>query len=174
VIGPVLSKAEGALARPAPDLGKDTELPTASESRPQKPFSATKHFPLSQYPRPGLISSRTLRLTAAGLANMPEPARRPVFTFLLNSGIDEELLSTVRTWIGTPIEFHSVFLSHSSLDKAFARKLSLRRIIRKPIDHCYEQNAAHRPNPVLRPARLLLPLDSLACSTRLTICQHLC
>ena len=46
-----------------------------------------------------------------------------VFRFLANSGVDEELLSVVRAWVGKPIEFHSVFLSHSSLDKAFARRL---------------------------------------------------
>jgi hypothetical protein len=43
--------------------------------------------------------------------------------FLLNSGIPQELLDVVRSWIGQPIEFHSVFLSHSSLDKDFARRL---------------------------------------------------
>lgn len=73
--------------------------------------------------RPSSISSRTLRLTAAGLANMPELTRRLVFSFLANSGVDEELLATVRTWIDKPIEFWSVFLSHSSIDKLFARKL---------------------------------------------------
>jgi len=73
--------------------------------------------------RPSSISSSTLRLTAVGLANLPEAARRSVFTFLSNSGVDEELLATVRTWIGKPIEFYSVFLSHSSLDKVFARRL---------------------------------------------------
>ena len=54
---------------------------------------------------------------------MPESTRGPVFRFLANSGIDEELLAIVRSWIGKPIEFYSVFLSHSSLDKIFARKL---------------------------------------------------
>ena len=54
---------------------------------------------------------------------MPEYASRSVFRFLANSGIDEELLLTVHSWIGKPIEFYSSFLSHSSLDKVFARKL---------------------------------------------------
>jgi hypothetical protein len=49
--------------------------------------------------------------------------RRPVFRFLANAGVDEELLAIVHSWIGKPLEFYSVFVSHSSLDKAFARKL---------------------------------------------------
>jgi uncharacterized protein YjbI with pentapeptide repeats len=69
------------------------------------------------------ISSESLRMTAAGLSNKTEPERRSVLRFLSNSGVDDQILMVVRSWIGMPIEFHSVFLSHSSLDKAFARKL---------------------------------------------------
>jgi uncharacterized protein YjbI with pentapeptide repeats len=72
---------------------------------------------------PSPIGGDTLRLTAAGLGKRPEYSRRAVLSFLRNAGIHDDLLSVVRSWIGTPIEFYSVFLSHSSLDKDFARKL---------------------------------------------------
>jgi hypothetical protein len=78
---------------------------------------------LAVHYQPSSVSSETLRLTASGLANMPQPARNATFRFLANSGIDEELLAIVRTWIDRPVEFCSVFLSHSFLDKLFARKL---------------------------------------------------
>lgn len=86
-------------------------------------LSAALNLDLATHFRPSAVSSDSLRLTASGLATRPEPTRREVFRFLSNSGVDEELLSVVRSWIGKPIEFHSVFLSHSSLDKAFARRL---------------------------------------------------
>jgi len=86
-------------------------------------LSGAINLELAVHYRPSSISSQTLRLTAAGLAKLPESVRGPVFRFLSNSGIDEELLSTVRSWIGKPIEFYSVFVSHSSKDKIFARKL---------------------------------------------------
>lgn len=86
-------------------------------------FSGAVNLDLAVHRRPSSISSQTLHLTAAGLANMPQATRGAVFRFLANSGVDEELLTIVRSWIGKPIEFYSVFLSHSSLDKLFARKL---------------------------------------------------
>jgi hypothetical protein len=86
-------------------------------------LSGANNLDLAVHFRPSSVSSQTLHLTAAGLAGMPESARRPVFRFLTNSGVDEELLVTVHSWIGKPIEFYSSFLSHSSLDKVFARKL---------------------------------------------------
>lgn len=73
--------------------------------------------------RPSAIGSDTLRMTANGLANEPQTRRTEVFRFLSSSGLDDELLSVFRTWIEKPIEFYSVFISHSSLDKEFARKL---------------------------------------------------
>jgi hypothetical protein len=72
---------------------------------------------------PSPIGADTLRLTAAGLSSMPELAWRSIFRFLSSAGLDDEILSIVRSWIGKPVEFYSTFLSHSSLDKEFARKL---------------------------------------------------
>lgn len=73
--------------------------------------------------RPSPIGSDTLRLTAAGLGTLPEYSRQSVMRFLRNAGLDDGMLAVFRSWIGSPIEFYSVFLSHSSLDKDFARKL---------------------------------------------------
>ena len=73
--------------------------------------------------RPSAIDSVSLRLTAQGLASEPEFRRKDFFKFLSGTGLDDELLEAVRSWIGQPIEFHSIFLSHSSRDKEFARKL---------------------------------------------------
>jgi uncharacterized protein YjbI with pentapeptide repeats len=72
---------------------------------------------------PSAIDSVSLHLTAQGLANEPDFRRRDFLTFLSGAGLDDELLGIVSSWIGKPIEFHSVFISHSSLDKEFARKL---------------------------------------------------
>jgi hypothetical protein len=72
---------------------------------------------------PSVIDSITLRRTAANLADASDLDTIRVFRFLANAGVDDELLRVVRTWIGKPIEFYSVFVSHSSLDKDFARKL---------------------------------------------------
>lgn len=69
------------------------------------------------------IGPDTLQLTAAGLRKRPESTRLSVMRFLRNAGFNEDMLSVFQSWIGQPIEFYSVFLSHSSLDKAFARKL---------------------------------------------------
>jgi len=77
----------------------------------------------SMHTNPSPIGGDTLRLTAAGLGRQPEYTRRAVVTFLRNAGMHDEVLSVFRSWVGTPIEFYSVFLSHSSLDKEFARKL---------------------------------------------------
>jgi hypothetical protein len=73
--------------------------------------------------RPSAIDSVSLRLTAQGLANEPEFRRKDFLKFLSGTGLDDELLEVVRSWIGQPIEFHSLFLSHSSRDKKFARRL---------------------------------------------------
>jgi hypothetical protein len=86
-------------------------------------LSEAVNLDLATHYRPSSLSSETLRLTAAGLNKQDAFARLAVLRFLADSGVDEELLAVVRTWIGKPIEFHSVFLSHSSLDKVFARRL---------------------------------------------------
>jgi hypothetical protein len=65
----------------------------------------------------------TLRRTALELASAGQIRQREVFRFLANAGFEEDVLSVMRSWIGRPIEFYSTFLSHSSLDKDFARKL---------------------------------------------------
>lgn len=79
---------------------------------------------------PSAISSTTIRLTAAGLGTAPEYRRHDFLTFLNRAGLDEDLLPVVNSWIGKPVEFYSVFLSHSSKDKAFTRLLydDLRRL----------------------------------------------
>jgi hypothetical protein len=72
---------------------------------------------------PSAIDSVSLRLTAQALAKEPDFRRKDFFKFLSGMGLDDELIEVVRSWIGQPIEFHSIFLSHSSRDKEFARKL---------------------------------------------------
>jgi len=52
-----------------------------------------------------------------------EPERSDILRFFASAGVDEQVLSVVHSWIGKPIEFFSAFISHSSLDKAFARRL---------------------------------------------------
>ena len=69
------------------------------------------------------IGPDTLRITARGLSGRPEHVQRSVMQFLSNAGFAEDMLAIFRSWIGRPVEFYSVFLSHSSLDKEFARKL---------------------------------------------------
>jgi hypothetical protein len=77
----------------------------------------------SVHQSPSQFDSVTFRLTAAGLAAIPEFDRTEVLKFFRNAGVEDELLDIIRTWIGKPVEFYSTFLSHSSLDKAFARRL---------------------------------------------------
>jgi len=72
---------------------------------------------------PSAIDSMTLRRSTNGLDGEAEYRRQDFFAFLGNAGLDDELLVVVRNWVGQPIEFHSIFLSHSSLDKEFARRL---------------------------------------------------
>jgi uncharacterized protein YjbI with pentapeptide repeats len=72
---------------------------------------------------PTAIDSESLRLSAGGLGKEPEYRRQDFFRFLRNAGFDDGLIAVVRSWVGQPIEFHSIFLSHSSKDKVFARRL---------------------------------------------------
>ena len=72
---------------------------------------------------PTALASDCLRMTADSLSRADEAAKRKVIVFLKNAGLAEDLLDAFRSWIGRPISFHSVFLSHSSLDKPFARQL---------------------------------------------------
>src|SRR5207244_4059942 len=69
------------------------------------------------------IDSEALRLTGQGLKQSNDQRRAEIYRFLLNIGISEETLAVFRSGISKPIEFFSVFISHSSLDKEFARKL---------------------------------------------------
>lgn len=73
--------------------------------------------------KPSSIASDTLRMTAKTLANGDESAKRMVIVFLQKAGVADDLIDAFKSWIGRPISFHSLFLSHSSLDKAFARQL---------------------------------------------------
>jgi TIR domain/Pentapeptide repeats (8 copies) len=73
------------------------------------------------YPSP--VDSGTLERTAAGLRTVGDVRRSEVLRFLSNTGFSEDFLALFRASIGKPIEFYSVFLSHSSLDKDFARRL---------------------------------------------------
>lgn len=72
---------------------------------------------------PSPIDATTLERTANGLAQATDARRSEVLRFLGNLGLPEDILAVVRAWIGHPIEFYSVFLSHSSIDKEFCRKL---------------------------------------------------
>jgi uncharacterized protein YjbI with pentapeptide repeats len=89
----------------------ETDLSTAID------LGSTDHH----YPSP--IDSRSLRITSAGLADKPAYQRQEFFKFLFAAGVDEEFLPTVHSWVGQPVEYHSIFISHSSLDKDFARKI---------------------------------------------------
>jgi hypothetical protein len=72
---------------------------------------------------PSAFDSVTLRKMAAGLRTAVDSRRSEVLRFLSNAGIEEPYLVVFRSQIQNPIEYFSVFLSHSSLDKEFARKL---------------------------------------------------
>lgn len=69
------------------------------------------------------IDTSSLRLSCDGLAKQPAYIRSDFLTFLSSIGMHDDIIDVVKTWIGQPIEFYSVFISHSSLDKDFARKL---------------------------------------------------
>jgi hypothetical protein len=72
---------------------------------------------------PSVISSDTLRYTANGLTDAGEQRIGALVRFLGNAGVDDDIVNVFRGWIGKPIRYHSTFLSHSSLDKSFARRL---------------------------------------------------
>ena len=72
---------------------------------------------------PSAIDSQSLRLSAAGLADKPEYQRQDFFRFLFALGLGDEFFPAVYSWVGAPVEYHSIFISHSSLDKDFARKI---------------------------------------------------
>jgi hypothetical protein len=72
---------------------------------------------------PSLIDATALQLTANGLSRATDSRRSEILRFLSNIGLPEDILSVVRGWIGSAIEFYSVFLSHSSVDKVFCRRL---------------------------------------------------
>jgi TIR domain/Pentapeptide repeats (9 copies) len=72
---------------------------------------------------PSAIDGTSLDFTVRHLANQPEHRRRDLFAFLSGIGLNEDLVQAVRSRVDQPIEFHSIFLSHSSRDKEFARKL---------------------------------------------------
>ncbi|OAT69689.1 hypothetical protein AWB85_20075 [Mycobacteroides immunogenum] len=72
---------------------------------------------------PSAIDTSSLQLTCSGLEGQPEYVVDDMFKFLSATGLHDDLSAVVRTWVGQPIEYYSVFISHSSLDKTFARKL---------------------------------------------------
>lgn len=76
-----------------------------------------------EHVHPSAFDSDTFRLTANGMVHASELERSEILRFFLSAGVDEQVLSVVRSWIGKPIEFFSAFISHSSLDKLFARRL---------------------------------------------------
>ena len=86
-------------------------------------LSSTIDLAAVDHHRPSAIDSPSLRLTASRLADEPEFRRQDFFRFLSGGGLDEEFIPIVRTWIGQPVEYHSLFISHSSFDKDFARKI---------------------------------------------------
>lgn len=72
---------------------------------------------------PSAIDSPTLRLTASGLGSAPDYKRQDFLRFLVAAGVDNELMPVLQSWIGQPVEYYSIFISHSSMDKAFCRRL---------------------------------------------------
>ncbi len=72
---------------------------------------------------PTAFDSGTLLSTAAGMAELNDAERSDLFRFLSNAGVHDDFLAAFRSWVGKPIEFFSVFIGHSSLDKEFARQL---------------------------------------------------
>ena len=76
-----------------------------------------------QHRGPSPISTETLELTAAGLADAPAGREAEVETFLRGAGVTYHFIDTFRSLIGQPIQFFSAFISYSHSDKAFARRL---------------------------------------------------
>ena len=72
---------------------------------------------------PTSISTDTLEYTARNLGKQPAGPRDGFLDFLRGAGVRDELLTVVRSWIGSPIEFYSCFISYSHVDVAFARTL---------------------------------------------------
>ena len=109
----------------------ETRIGTASFASAR--FGLTSHIGLDlsrarglsdvEHVHPSAFDSDTFRLTANGMAHASDPERSEILRFFLSAGVDEQVLSVVRSWIGKPIEFFSAFISHSSLDKMFARRL---------------------------------------------------
>ena len=69
------------------------------------------------------VSVDTLERTAKGLAGQPESRREEVLVFLRGTGLNDDMLALVRSWIAKPIEFYSCFISYSHADREFARLL---------------------------------------------------
>jgi hypothetical protein len=72
--------------------------------------------------QPSTVGVDTLRNTAAGLASNPGN-QGAVETFFRGCGVPDDLLDLFRSWIGSPVQFYSVFISYSHADKPFARRL---------------------------------------------------
>ena len=71
---------------------------------------------------PSSVDWQTLQRTAQGLADKPEQ-RMDVELFLRTCGVEERAMEYFRSLTARPIEFYSCFISHSSTNKDFARKL---------------------------------------------------
>ena len=71
---------------------------------------------------PSSVGVDTLQRTAEGLSKNPSN-QGPVEAFFRGCGVPEDQLGLFRSWISKPIEFYSVFISYSSKDKPFARRL---------------------------------------------------
>ena len=71
---------------------------------------------------PSSVAVDTLHLTASELRKYPE-RQGQVEEFLRGCGLSRSDVEYFRTLIGSPLEFYSAFISHSSTDKPFARRL---------------------------------------------------
>ena len=71
---------------------------------------------------PSSVDLATIELTAAGLAKNPSN-QAAVEAFFRGCGLEEHAITYFRSRVGKRIKYHSVFISYSSKDKEFARRL---------------------------------------------------
>lgn len=71
---------------------------------------------------PSSIATTTLMRTAEGLGD--DPARRAqIEVFLRGCGVEDQWLRQFESLINEPAEFHPCFITHSSADRPFARRV---------------------------------------------------
>jgi len=76
-------------------------------------LSTVKGLETVQHVGPSTIGINTIYLSQG---NIPE-------AFLKGAGVDDTFITYIRSLVGKPIEYYSCFISYSSKDEAFARRL---------------------------------------------------